>query len=370
ASKNAINNEFTFADRIALPEMPGVSEAYLGIVPAKEFIHLLRDESGHIARGIFYDNVRDWQDYNQVNSEIRKTLEDPVESTRFVLMNNGVTLIAKKVRPTGNKLYVEDYQIVNGCQTSHVLFNQGTDLPEHVSVPLRVIATSDEAVTNSVIKATNRQTEVKAEQLISLSDFQKQLESHFISYPANRRLFYERRSRQYNADVVEKTRIITPPNLIRAYASFVRGEPHRTTRSYRTLLQMLGKQIFGPDHQIEPYYLAASALYRLEFLYRSATGLDSKFRPARYHILYALRLLLTEEEPPPATANKARTFAEKLLEGIWGEDSDARFKLAAEVVEEAAGGDFHRDTIRTQGFTDKVQQKAIERRAIQQTVSH
>jgi hypothetical protein len=36
---------------------------------------------------------------------------------------------------TGSKFVIEDFQIVNGCQTSHVLFDNRDKLDESVLVP-------------------------------------------------------------------------------------------------------------------------------------------------------------------------------------------------------------------------------------------
>jgi hypothetical protein len=314
-SKNAVSREFTFTSRTVVPDMPGVAEAYIGLLPAKEFLSIVQGEDGELLRSIFYDNVRDWQDYNAVNSEMRETLASPISRTRFALMNNGITVIAKTLRATGNKFYIEDFQVVNGCQTSHVLHGQGEQLDDSVMVPLRLIATQDEEVIASVVKATNRQTEVKEEQLLALSDFQKRLEAYFQSYPEVHRLYYERRSRQYNSIVgIEKTRVVTPASLIRSYASVFLEEPHRTTRSYAALRNMLGKSIFGPDHKLEPYYLAALALYRLEYLFRNQ-ALDAKYKPARYHILLAVRLLMTSAQPPATTSNAMALNRPEILGG-------------------------------------------------------
>ena len=212
-TKNAVSRDFTFSERTVAPEIPGVKEAYLGLLPATEFLKLLDDGDGKILKGIFYDNVRDWQEYNAVNSEMKASLKIPAQRARFALMNNGVTIIAKTLRATGNRVHIEDYQIVNGCQTSHVLFDNRILLDDSVVVPLRLIATDDEEITASIVKATNRQTEVKEEQLIALSDFQKKIEAYFQSFDAPQRLYYERRSRQYNSiQNVEKTRIVTPSN--------------------------------------------------------------------------------------------------------------------------------------------------------------
>jgi hypothetical protein len=351
-TKNAISREFTFTERTVIPEIPGVTEAYLGIIPAREFLHLVEDDTGQIIRSIFYDNVRDWQDYNVVNTGIRDTLAATDMRRRFVLMNNGITVIAKTVRSTGHKLYIEDYQIVNGCQTSHVLWYNREDVDDSVMIPLRLIATQDEDVIASIIKATNRQTEVREEQLLALSDFQKKLELFFKSYEEPRQLFYERRSRQYSGTTVEKARIVVPGNLIRAYASMFLDEPHRTTRNFRTLLDRVGDTIFGDSHRLEPYYTAAFAYYRLEYLFRNQL-LDAKYKPARFHILLAARVLANSDKPPQPNANAMEKYCETILKVLWDPNAaEELFAKAADLVDGVAQGNFDRDHIRTQPFTE------------------
>ena len=364
-SKNAISREFTFSERTVMPEIPGVAEAYLGLVPARELIGLLQDESGEIIKSLFYDNVRDFQDFNPVNSEIRQTLESSDLRRRFVLMNNGVTVIAKTLRATGNRFLIEDYQIVNGCQTSHVLFSQKESLTDDsVVVPLRLIATQDEAVIGSIIKATNRQTEVREDQLLALSDFQKKLEAFFQAFPDGRRLYYERRSRQYNnVPGIEKTRIVTPANLIRAYAAMFLSEPHRTTKNYTALLDRVGKEIFGPGDRLEPYYLAALAHYRLEYFFRNQS-LDAKYKPARYHILFATRLLSAPDPLPHRNANEMERFCQPPIEELWDvAQADVLFRRAVRAVDAVAKGNFGRDHIRTLPFTEELATELSGKRA-------
>ncbi|MGA2384698.1 MAG: AIPR family protein [Gemmatimonadales bacterium] len=354
-SKNAIARDFTFADKTVLPDMPNVSEAYIGLLPAPAFLALLQDDSGNLIKTIFDDNVRDWQDYNTVNTEIRRTLEAPDLRARFALMNNGVTVIAKTLRATGNRFHIEDYQIVNGCQTSHVLFDQRSVIDGSVMVPLRLIATQDEDVIAAIVKATNRQTQVKEEQLLALNDFQKKLEAFFATFDPARRLYYERRSRQYDTVAgVEKTRIITLTNLIRAYASVVLEEPHRTTRNFRALREKVGAEIFHAEHRLEPYYLAASALYRLEYLFRNGS-IDAKFKPARYHILLAARLLASGQRPPRPNSRDAARWADDLSALFWDPvRAEELLHRAVQVIEGAAAGNLHRDNIRTQPFSQLV----------------
>jgi AIPR protein len=177
-TKNAISRTIQFSNRVELPEIEGVKEAFLGYVPIAEFLELVKSEEGEILRTIFYDNVRDWQEYNKVNDEIRETAISD-KSARFVLMNNGITIIARDLQRVGAKFSIEDFQVVNGCQTSHVLFDQREVIDAKVTIPLRLIVTQDEAVIEDIIRATNRQTQLKEEQFISLMEFSAKLETFF-----------------------------------------------------------------------------------------------------------------------------------------------------------------------------------------------
>lgn len=362
-TKNAISRDFTFAERTVMPEIPGVLEAYLGFLPAQEFLHLIKDEEDNIIKSIFYDNVRDWQDFNSVNSEIRNTLASEKLRSRFALMNNGVTIIAKTLRATGNRFYIEDYQIVNGCQTSHVVFDQRELIDNSVMIPLRLIATQDDEVIASIIKATNRQTEVKEEQLLALSDFQKKIEAHFQSFDDSRKLFYERRSKQYNELIgIEKTRIITLPNLIRAYAAMFLEEPHSTTRNYKRLLDLVGKTIFESNHRLEPYHLAAFALYKLEYLFRNGI-IHSQLKVARYHILLAYRLISNSTNLPRMNSHDMAKYCEAMLGNL--SDSmlmEKTFLQAVTAVSDVAQSNFDRDHIRTQAFTEQLRNHLLQRR--------
>lgn len=355
-TKNAIARDFTFSAKTVIPEIPGVTEAYLGLLPANEFLSLITDEGGDIIKSIFYDNVRDWQDFNPVNSDIRDTLISDRLRLRFALMNNGITVIAKTLRATGNRFYIEDYQIVNGCQTSHVLFDQRLSLDASVMVPLRLIATQDDEIISSIIKATNRQTEVKEEQLLALSVFQKKIEAYFQSFDDQRKLFYERRSRQYNDIVgIEKARVITPANLIRAFASIFLEEPHRTTRNYKSLLDMVGRSIFGSDHRLGPYHLSAFALYRIEQMFKNGT-IDSRLKVARYHILLAYRLLASSSPlPQRMNSHEMQRYCDAMLDNLSDQAvAEQNFLQAVQAMEAVAQGNYDRDYIRTQSFTDQL----------------
>ncbi|MBN9614944.1 MAG: hypothetical protein BGO25_05850 [Acidobacteriales bacterium 59-55] len=360
-TKNAISADFVFSARVTVkPDIPGVGQAYIGFLPWSEYKKLIIDDSGNMKGGLFFDNVRDWQGFNDVNSQIRNTLESD-NRNRFVLMNNGLTIIAATVQPTGDKFYIEDYQIVNGCQTSNVLFAERAILDDNVTLPIRLISTQDENVTNAIVKANNWQTQVKEEQLFALQEYPKTLEAYFNSVSSPERLYFERRSRQYDSQPVEKTRIVTFDGLIRSFAAMFLDEPHRTTRNFKSIKAKLGSEIFAKDQRMEPYYVSALAQYKLEFLFRNG-HLEIKYRPARYHMLFALRILIAGIDRPQMTAYKMEAYCNKISSALSDQiTSDKYIAAAAQIIDTASqGGALNRDSIRTEPFTNAVRDAALE----------
>jgi hypothetical protein len=54
-----------------------------------------------------------------------------------------------------------------------VLVENEAAVDDTVMIPLRLISTQDEGVIESIIRATNRQTEVKKEQFFAVTEFAK-----------------------------------------------------------------------------------------------------------------------------------------------------------------------------------------------------
>ena len=355
-SKNAISCEISFPIRTELPEIPGIEQAYIGVLPASEYLKLIQNSDDEIIHSLFYDNVRHWQEWTPVNKEIRETLLDHRKSVYFPIFNNGVTIVAKNISITRHIFLLEDYQVVNGCQTSYVLYDSKDNLSDNVEIPIRLIATKDQEIKNAIIKATNRQTQVTVDQLFALTDFPKKLEDFFPSFEPKRRLYYERRSRQYNSiDGIEKVRVINMTALVRAFASVFLDLPHRTTRNYKALLKSIGTKIFNVDHKLEPYYVSAFLHYRLEYLFRSQ-AIDRGLKAARYHILMCFRYLATNTKLPlNFNSNEMARYCNELMEVLWNEENYKQIFTAAErIVRIVADGNLHRDNIRTEPFTEKV----------------
>lgn len=164
----------------------------------------------------------------------------------------------------------------------------------------------------------------------------------------------ERRSGQYSRLPIQNTRIITHRNLVRAMGAMFLAVPDEATRRYKTLKGRIGKEIFANGHKLDPYYTAGFAWYKLDVNFRTRR-IDPKLKAARLHLLLAMRLLANPAALPYMNANEMERHCKIITDVLWDTaKADDLCARAASLVEEVAEGDFDRDTIRTQAFTEKV----------------
>lgn len=312
-TKETVSATFTFDKRVTLPEIEGIQEAYFGYIPFVEFERLVANEYG-VIRSIFYDNLRDFLGDNPVNKKIADTLRAR-KFDLFQVLNNGVTLIADRLNATGDKFTITDYQVVNGCQTSHVLFNnRHLDGIYRAAVPLRLIVTNNDDVKNEITKATNSQTEIKPDQLEALSEFQKNLEQYYAAVEGDGKLYYERRTNQYSNDSsVIKTKIISIRFQIKAFSAMFLDNPHLVSGYYGTIARKLGDKIFTSNHRFSPYYTSGLVYYRLETFFRTNV-IHSQYKKLRYHLLMLFRMLSNKEQLPPLNSIQMDSYCDVIVD--------------------------------------------------------
>jgi cold shock CspA family protein len=327
--------EIVFDKHTILPAIDGVQESYIGIVPATEYVKLISDDEGQLNRRLFYDNVRDFQGHNSVNTEIALTVKESRRSDRFALLNNGVTVVARDLNKVGTKFRLKDYQIVNGCQTSHILFINREQLTPNVYLPMKLIVTADSEVTNQVIQGTNRQTEVKVEAFESLAPFQKKLEEFYDVMRRDRKdaLYYERRSKQYDHLGIRRNRIVTLATQVKCFLAMFLGEPQSTHRYYGELLSAYKGRIFSASHAVLPYYISGAAVAAFEH-FLAEGDLPRAWRHLKYQIAFAWRIQNAAGEMPPFGSNAIEAFCEDLLRTLDDPDNMlASLRKAGQLVQ-------------------------------------
>ncbi|WP_211465834.1 AIPR family protein [Collimonas silvisoli] len=273
---------------VPLPGIEGVRQSFVGSVSAVEYMKLITDSDGNLQKNLFYDNVRDYQGNTPVNLEIDKTLKSGKGQAALAIYNNGITIIAKKVERISGKVKLTDYQIVNGCQTSHVLFENREQLDAGSHIVIKIIETVEPEVAVNVIKAANRQTEVKVEAFESLSPFHKDLEEYFKARAANRKypIYYERRSKQYdNVPGIRNNQVMTLSAQIKAHVSASLAQPQSTHRYFGEILDSNRGRMFVQGDTFEKYYAAAALLNRIEGLFRKRT-IKPRYKLFKFHLIF------------------------------------------------------------------------------------
>jgi len=95
ATIDRIEARLDFSDKITLPEMEKIQEAYLAILPATRFLELVGNDTG-VMKSVLYDNIRGFQGENEeINREKVQNLES-VDANQFVVLNNEI--ICKELR--------------------------------------------------------------------------------------------------------------------------------------------------------------------------------------------------------------------------------------------------------------------------------
>jgi hypothetical protein len=310
----AVSKSFEFPQKVMLPVIDKVKESYLGVLKGSTIIELMTDENGDLIPNVFYDNVRDFQGDNNVNKEIATTINSEYKDA-FLILNNGITIVAEELETTRNTFTISNYQIINGCQTSNVLLENMDKLDESVMVPVKLISSKNRDITAKLIRSTNRQTEVKEQDLIAFSNFQKKLEDYYKTFTGANQLFYERRSKQYAKSIIEKKRIVDKTTQIKSVASFYFEKPDLATRYFGTLFSELGNKLFDESHQLILYYTASYALYRIEEGFRKGL-LNKRYKKIKYFILMMLRYEIDNNSLPPFNSAKMERFCENAIKRI------------------------------------------------------
>ncbi len=326
--ENRYDTVINFKNNLALDRISNVEQSYIGYLDFKDFLKLVTDSVGDLRRNIFYENVRDFQgETNKVNSEINETLVSQELRDKFILLNNGITIVSKYLKSLGsNDFEIRDFQIVNGCQTSNILY-LNKDLLEKENnfwIPVKIIHSTDNNTITKIIKANNFQTPVPDEAFITLNKFHKRLQEFYkvMSDELPEKLYYERRSKEYqNMDIrIEKNRIINLHSQIRAFTAIFLASPQLVYNNNPTeILRQKRNVIFKDNHHFEPYF---TSNYILFHFYREVTlgNIPSSYGLFRYYIGMIFKILSTNKLKNPYFNSKdIITFSKTIINDLNNE---------------------------------------------------
>ena len=334
-TKNDVQKDILFQRHVALPAIRGAAAAYLGVVGCKAYVRMIQKENGEINKGLFFENVRDFLgSANPVNEEIARTIHNNEERDRFAILNNGVTLVAKKVTPSGDRFELSQFQVVNGCQTSHVLFNNRDTLTDDMYITVKLIETSDVDLSGKLIATTNSQSQVTKEAFATIRPYHRSLEDFFNAMRSTGYgYFYERRPHQYDdQDNIQQYLIVSAPALIKSFVSVVAEEPHKVHYYYGRLLIEYNKnrssELFSENDYPGIYFAA----HHIAAKTRNLACKDRYLSQWGFHIAFLIKKILAPELKK-GTALSDKRFLEVMKRIDDGFDS--AYSSAAKLVWDA-----------------------------------
>ncbi len=203
-------------------------DSYVLLVRIEDYWRFVSDENKNLRRYLFDSNVRDYLGKNQVNEDIASSLADD-SAPDFWWLNNGVTILATSATVPGKTIQLKNIQIVNGLQTTESIFShfQKGDLTSRDRCLLvKIIVSSEEAVRDRIIRATNNQSPVEISALHATDKVQRDIEE--ILQRSD--WYYERRKNYYQNIGKPQIRFVTPIFLASAVVALIYKSPQKATR--------------------------------------------------------------------------------------------------------------------------------------------
>lgn len=350
----------------AFPKAPGIEEGYVVTVKVKDFIQkILTDKNDRLRQRVFEENVRDFIGLDgEINSEMSDTLKDSVKQKRFGILNNGITIISPDIRVTGFEIFLRDFQIVNGCQTSNILFEHRASVTDDATLMLKVVETSDAAVVDDIVRSTNRQAKVDEDQFLATLDSVKALERYFDARGADEeyRLFFERRKNQFSAhENVKAIRVFDIKEIARCVSAMFLDKPDIASRYPNRLTGEMKALVFDKSYYEEVYHVAAYTLYRVKLLLSNGK-IEPKYGKLRWHIVMAIKYYVCGRDIPQLGSKKIKNVCSEIEKFVSQNDDDtvAAIKhLCAAIVDI---NDINRDKLKGSSLVLEIKAKALAAR--------
>ncbi|MDD3860419.1 MAG: AIPR family protein, partial [Bacteroidales bacterium] len=263
----------------------------IGYITAEELLNCIAPTSDKSTERVLYpdvfkNNIRLYLGTTPINKNIERTLID--EPNKFHLYNNGLTITTKSIDP-GNVNYYEisPVNIVNGCQTANSVYNifkVKSDKEKEVKIPVKIIIAQDEEYEKITIR-TNSQNGLSEQDLVSITNIQKELEDTFHRIIIQNYSFQYKRQNSAEIQISDEIDfIVTINDILRASFSCLMLIPHKVSGYFDTTTGKYIDNIFE-ERFLKLYYVTTVALKLIE---EELEQSNPTLVRLKYHISYLL----------------------------------------------------------------------------------
>lgn len=337
-NQNKLKVKLPYIDTMALPGSNDIGNSCILLCKASDYISLINTKEGIIRKTLFNDNVRDFQGDNTINREIDATVCHSPE--KFVLFNNGITIVCSSYKSENRILEIENPQIVNGCQSSYILFNayKKNEKLDLVTLAIKLISTNNEELSNDIVRGTNRQNIVMEEAFEATKPFHKNFELFVTNYVADfpEKIYYERRAKQYSGNPSIKQYQKFNLRILTQYSvAALLHKPNKSHLHESYLLKEYKDYIYREKDSNLPYFAVAYSFLTLEKFIREGV-IGKYFIKYKAHLLMIYFRLLGGKYVDLNNERAADKYANQVLKTTYNlDEAKTIFRKAVEIFRDA-----------------------------------
>lgn len=302
--------------------------SYIFPARARELVTMAGIDDGTL----FSQNVRQSLGNTKVNKAMRESVSDKGQHQFFSLYHNGVTILCRKAKISGERLDISQYVVVNGAQSISTFKRSEALLSDDLRVIAKVIELDNAEIAKAITINSNNQNAIKPRDLKSTNEVQIRL----------KREFHKRFSGSYEYEIkrgqniTEGTEIITNEEAGRLLLAFDLLEPESCHQVYKLF----------DDKYSEIFARPAVTADRIVFLYRlmkiverAMPGIEykplSKYGLTRFFLLSAMSELLKKDkdcdqfvrDPQTIPAEKETAFFDAVKSAVGSMIIDLNYEV-------------------------------------------
>ena len=277
-------------------------------------------------QSLFAYNVRGPLGKTQVNKDITKSIRDSKTHKLFPLFHNGITVIAGRVEKTDDSITVEDYFVVNGCQSLNALFMNRKSLTTDLRVLTKIIMLDPNSKqAQDITERSNNQNSAKPRDFMSNNRIQIRLQNEVHQHYSGQYGFEIKRGENVGCG-----QVISNEEAGLYLMAFDEKTPWATHRKYQ-VFQEKHADLFGRQEVTADRIVMCQVIRETvdAVLVDINNRLLAKYVLTRYLLIFIVRRVLESDEfgkqiiaepksfvRDPDTREKFRKLVESILQDI------------------------------------------------------
>jgi hypothetical protein len=245
-------------------------------------------------KSLFARNVRFGLGSTRVNRDIKATILQPEDHRNFLLFHNGITVLCDDFKLLNKTLHIENYSVVNGCQSIISFYDMRTKLSEELLVLAKVVKVGPKRsrIAEDITYYNNNQNSISMKDLRSNDRIQTGLQNQFKQYFGDKVFYIIKRGE----DVPRSATLIDNGLAAQLLLSFFCTEPENAHQKYK-LFDQNYSQIFHREISAEHIYLAFRIFEVVSDAFKNMDDpLIRDYTLSKFFLIYVIRLVLNEDQ--------------------------------------------------------------------------